>query len=71
MCCVPIQLLSYQIIKSMDDPYMHIAKWQRPICKVYKLWFQLYDILGKDNTLETFNIKGCQKFSGHKGTLNR
>ena len=31
---------------------MHVAKF----CKLHNIWFQLYDILEKDKTMETVRV---------------
>ena len=40
----------------MEESYMHIKKWKKPIGKGY-IWFQLYDTLEKTNYGENFKYQ--------------
>lgn len=48
--------------KDMDDSYMHIAKWEKPV------WIQPDDILEKAVSIETASISVVAGDLGVRGT---
>ena len=48
--------LGYQVMKDMEEPYKYIARWEKPVCKGYILYYLKYMTFCKRQ-----NDRDCKK----------